>query len=293
MPPRHGGLFLVLGGAPSVWAELEAATALLGDRGFGVAACNNAAVVYDGQLDAFATLHPEHLTRWRRERKGNADFWAFVPTAHAGCVAEVLAERWAGSSGLYAAQAALDGMAASGVILCGVPMDPAAGHFTYGGRWTGGEGYRKGFVAALPHIGGRVRSMSGWTRDLFGPPTPTWLDAISGAKPARSFRPVPMRTPMFKVTNVSQTLQRFNAFDPAGGFQLVRLGPDESGLFDIDPNQAKFQPGGAFVVVETATETPAQPKPGKAGEAVAVKAASVSEVAAEPAPEPEKAPPET
>jgi hypothetical protein len=27
----------------------------------------------------------------------------------------------------------------------------------------------------MPHIKDRVRSLSGWTRDLLGPPTPDWL----------------------------------------------------------------------------------------------------------------------
>lgn len=48
---------------------------------------------------------------------------------------------------------------------------------------------------------------------------------------------------MFVVENVSDRTQRFNEADPSGGFRQIILAPGESGTFDIDPAQARFQRG--------------------------------------------------
>jgi hypothetical protein len=37
------------------------------------------------------------------------------------------------------------------------------------------ESYRKGWERKLPDIKDRVRSMSGWTKELLGKPTKGWL----------------------------------------------------------------------------------------------------------------------
>lgn len=89
---------LILGGASSVWDEHAAAEDLL-CRGHLVVAANLAGIHYPGRLDAWATLHPELLPGWAAQRKGNSDFRSFTP--------DDVAERWSGSSGLYAAQVAL------------------------------------------------------------------------------------------------------------------------------------------------------------------------------------------
>lgn len=252
---------LVLGGAPSVWSDVADAKALLNGRRHITVACNDAGAKYDGHLDAFVSLHPEHLERWAKERTGNQDYRRFRPVVFSGPAAEVVEERWPGSSGLYALQVALMEMGAAAAILCGVPMDQQAGHFTHDGPWAATTSYRQDFIAALPHLGARTRSMGGWTGELFGRPTPTWIAAAGAARPLAPPRPLARTDHMYRVENISGSHQRFFVRGDDGTDRLVHLAHGQSGEFDIDPLQVKFQPGGPFKV--TAVKT-AEPEPAKA-----------------------------
>lgn len=225
---------LILGGAPSVWLELEAAKAML-TRPYVVVAANLAGLEYDHSLAGWASLHPDSLAEWVA-RKGCTDARLFTP--------DETPERWPGSSGLYAAQVALFELGAAGAILCGVPMDSRAGHFTGRIPWESVTDYRRAFQAALPEIGGRVRSMGGWTQDLFGAPTREWIDAIHPARPLGASRSSTARkAAMHTVRNVSDTTQRFNARNEKGDLVIVRLAPGHADTFDADVNQAVFARG--------------------------------------------------
>lgn len=176
-----------LGGALSVWDDLKEAERLLGDRPRIMVAANFAGIDYPRHLDAFCTLHPERMAAWLKARSKmgrNTDCRRFVWRAERGLGAEVVKERWRGSSGLYMAQVALDQLGATGVILCGVPMDKDAGHIRQPGPWLRTEVYRKGFLEARKVIGGQVRSMSGWTSCRFGRPDHEWIARAYGESDA-------------------------------------------------------------------------------------------------------------
>lgn len=175
---------VVLGGASGVWEELSAVKDMLGREPDIAVACNDAGAVYPGRLHGWASLHAEKIGAWMRLRKAD-DYRAFSIKGHWDHEArvEIVLERWKGSSGLYAAQIALDVFGASQVVLCGVPLWPEKGHFFSPGKaWPEAELYRRGFKAALPVIRGPVRSMSGWTRELLGEPTPEWLTNRAAAR---------------------------------------------------------------------------------------------------------------
>jgi hypothetical protein len=183
-----GPVAIVLGGSRDVWSELSAALALTDGLDRIIVAANHAGRVFDGDIDGWVTLHPQMLPAWREERAKsgrNTDFRAFV---HAPVVGvddvEIAPLEWSGSSGLFAAQVAVRSMGAAGVILCGVPMDADAGHFTFTGDWSAVSRYRPAFEAAK-EAGLPVRSMSGWTAGLFGSPDRDWIDglAIGPAQP--------------------------------------------------------------------------------------------------------------
>lgn len=283
---RQGGIWAVLGGAPSAWDDLAVAKRLLKGN-VGVVACNDAAVLYKGHLHGFATLHPERLGKWREQRAGNDDFRSFVPGRHGNSMdAELIEQRWHGSSGLYAAQVAFEAFQASGVILCGVPMSPEQGHISYPTYWTGGTSYRRGFVAALPVIGARLRSMGGWTRDVFGGPTPEWIAVLAGAKPIRELRaPNPPRLPMYEVKNVSDSVQKVQVRDPRGGFLTVLLKPGEVGAYDVDPRQARFREGGPLTTTEIDRKPVKKPKPASAPQADAPEPEPADPIPSESQPE--------
>lgn len=171
---------LCIGGARCVWDDLRAAKALMGDRPYLVIACNYAGARYPERLDGWASLHPEMVALWRRKRARIAPdkVRTFSPKRHPDAPGiKTVRDRFHGSSGLYMAQVAIQQFKASGVILCGVPMDNEAGHIAIPGRWEGAGRYRTGFEAAVPVFGSRLRSMGGWTADLLGRPDPEWIDA--------------------------------------------------------------------------------------------------------------------
>lgn len=235
---------LILGGAPSWGPEAAEAAALLNRRHLVVAA-NMAGIHWAGRLDGWASLHPEALPTWRAERAGPAAARHFVPAGvHANPGAEQVPDRWNGSSGLYAAQVALFELGATAVILCGVPMDSEAGHFVNPGAWAGTADYRLGFEGALRECGGRIRSMGGWTADLFGPPTAAWAASVENIKPLGASTPQHLRIiDMQKVTNTGKTTETFWAPDEKGDRVLFRVAPNESVTADIDPEQPRFKSG--------------------------------------------------
>lgn len=171
---------LCLGGARSVWADYARAREMVGPHI--VVACNFSGIRFDGSLDAWVTLHPDRLDGWmkdRAERGLNMDFRTF---AHEAGADEIVAQRWDGSSGLYMAQVALEQMGATGAVLCGVPMEPEAGHIDAAGLWNVRDRYLAGFEAAKAG-GANIRSMSGWTAALFGEPDAAWLQECGVSEP--------------------------------------------------------------------------------------------------------------
>ena len=174
-------LALCIGGAPSVWSDLEAAKALVGDRAHVVLVTNHAGRFYEGDIDAWVTLHPELFEHWRGDRavKGlNTDYRALAFASHRRLPGvEPYKQTWGLSSGLFAAQLALEAMACAGVILCGVPLEVEAGHFHNPGPWLLADRYRQGAIDAKA-AGAPVRSMAGWTAELFGRPDADWLKSL-------------------------------------------------------------------------------------------------------------------
>ncbi|WKL57244.1 hypothetical protein Q1W73_16500 [Asticcacaulis sp. ZE23SCel15] len=168
---------LCLGGARGVWDEYRVACDLVGDAPHRVVACNFAGVMCRDRIDAWVSLHPEYFDGWRADRRvwgGNQDYQAFSGFGKASIGLEIVRSRWFGSSGLYMAQIATERLGADKIILCGVPMNDRDGHIHWSGEWDHAYHYRDGFLAARG-AGLNMKSMSGWTRELFGAPDYTWL----------------------------------------------------------------------------------------------------------------------
>jgi hypothetical protein len=140
----------------------------------------------------WVTLHPEFMDDYQKQRSGKRSgctrimkSWrrcrtksactARRATSPAACQLPLPGHDSSASSGGYAAKVALeDGF--DRVVLAGVPMDPAASHFTRGKPWLQRDSFTIGFQKSVPHFAGRVRSMSGWTKELLGMPDPAWLN---------------------------------------------------------------------------------------------------------------------
>lgn len=177
---------LVIGCAEGVWDEVKSAFGLCS---FDAIYCVKlAGVHYPEKFDVWATLHPEFMDEYERERaaRGFPNGYEIVAPlasevgAHGkqGRIARRVSYRWPGmnasaSSGIFGAKVALDD-GTERVVLAGIPMSEAK-HFTRGKPWMQRDSFVPGFELALPFLAGRVRSMSGMTRERLGAPSREWL----------------------------------------------------------------------------------------------------------------------
>lgn len=120
----------------------------------------------------WATLHPEKFDKWQRRRKGNSDYIAVANKGHAlPRIDMIVREEWSGTSGLFLVQVAILELGYDRVICCGMPI-AEVGHYFSPDKWKSANVYRRGWQKATkdPRLEGRVKSMSGFTRDLVGEP---------------------------------------------------------------------------------------------------------------------------
>lgn len=169
---------IAIGGASCAWDDYEQAKELCPDADIG--AVNEAARDFPGRLSLFVTLHAEKLGAWQRQRecKGlNTDYTACSNKGHFDARIDfVTNEVWSGSSGLFLCQVAAIKFRYTRIICCGIPIDERP-HYFDKKEWSGVSRYRRGWIEAMqqPELKGKVRSMSGWTRELTGEPTTEWL----------------------------------------------------------------------------------------------------------------------
>lgn len=168
---------IALGGAEGVWNELSEALKLCPNADVG--GVNEAARDHEGHLSVWATLHPSKFADWQRQRERkvlNTDYIACAhkddPEARLDLVTN---EVWSGTSGLYLCQVALLKLGYSQVIVCGMPLEDSP-HYFDSEQWWAAPNYRRGWKKAVGgELSGKIRSMSGWTRELVGPPDSGWL----------------------------------------------------------------------------------------------------------------------
>ena len=154
----------------------------------------NEAFKFMPEWDHWCSLHPERMTGWRKAATAlgrtltmrsthlpdlDADDWEaamrkgdrvdFPHQRHDWRVSGVSSS---GSSGLFATRLAIR-FGYDKVVLAGVPMNRSPHH----GRtepWEDSREFSVAWSAAERELHGKVRSGSGWTRDLLGEPTKHW-----------------------------------------------------------------------------------------------------------------------
>lgn len=189
---------LVVGCADCVRADVDAAQALCD---FDAVYCvKQAGIHWPRKFEVWATLHPEFMDAYEAERAalGLPGGYEIVSTldglvgSHAGKgknIKRKIDYRWPGmnasaSSGIFAVKVAIeDGF--NRIVLAGIPFTKEAGHFlpkskgvhgeTRGTVWRYRDSFTPGLMLALPHMREKVRSMSGYTKELLGYPTEEWL----------------------------------------------------------------------------------------------------------------------
>jgi hypothetical protein len=170
---------MVLGSANTLYEDSGRARALLRGHDPVVIACNHAARDWPGRVDHWATMHPDQLPGWaaQRARQGYTRVGRYWYARHRICPAVIEAtpvESWGGSSGLLCVTVAFE-LGCERIILAGVPMLKMAKHFDDQRNWDEARAYHRAWEAKLERMRGRVKSLSGWTRELLGEPTEDWL----------------------------------------------------------------------------------------------------------------------
>lgn len=170
---KFKGNLIILGGARCVWddyLELKA-------TGFdgSVMAVNDVGMYFDGPLNHWVSMHANYLTHWVALRKGHSMNEGLTHTreSYPGIHVAWDIQNYGWTSGTFAAQVALC-LGYDQIVLCGIPQD-GTGRFMDPPWMPGGEhndaNSKKAFrniVENAPELKQRVRSMSGWTREVFG-----------------------------------------------------------------------------------------------------------------------------
>lgn len=191
-PKLEGKVVLVVGSGNSVWDDLANLDDLVDIRTFPVVTINDMGTVYPEPIAVYCTLHPEKFRMWQDKRNVNGlntDYLAVtherndvVPDRFPYRVDRVVGHEWSdasgsGSSGLYAVKVAL-ALGAARVVLAGVPLDANFNHFNDRQKWHECSMFQHTWEQVAPRLQGKVKSLSGFTKNLLGEPTFRWLRLV-------------------------------------------------------------------------------------------------------------------
>jgi hypothetical protein len=169
---------LVLGCGENVWEDSQQALAMFNPDA--IFAVKDMMARWPFRIDYGITLHPDRTDSYLRERQRHGWSTGFQVWAHRNFgsqTAHRTADDWAGSSGLFAVRVAMY-LGFEGIVLAGVPMDPAYGHIVRRQQWNGAQDFRNGWTKRKDQIAPFTRSMSGWTKEIFGGPSEVWLKTL-------------------------------------------------------------------------------------------------------------------
>jgi hypothetical protein len=171
---------LVLGGANNLHEDMAEALKLF--KPAVLIATNNAGRDHQGPLDHWCSMHPDKLGNWVKERRkaGRPDAGTLWRPRHRptpqGLDMQAVPS-WGGSSGLLAVTVALLALECDKVVLVGVPLERERAHYDDKRVWVEADRYRSAWQRYLHAMSNKVKSMSGWTRQLLGAPDVEWFNA--------------------------------------------------------------------------------------------------------------------
>lgn len=184
-------------------AQLELIARAPLEDAFRIYAVNDGGVLWNGRIDAWVTIHSDELPERQQRRRAAGGPDGYVTWTHQGAADRIIGPDWAvlgGTSALLAASVArLEGC--DFIVLVGCPMTdmgytlPHVNHGT--GNWPHHATYR-GMIPSLvkqhPWLTERIRSMSGFTAEIFGKPSKEWLNMDDLREPT-SPEPTPPTEP--------------------------------------------------------------------------------------------------
>ena len=129
---------------------------------------------YSGRIDYIANNHPENNIKIREimKQRGSSDYKIIGPAQTEGVDIVEPYRPPTGSSSITGAFAAIR-MGYRKIILAGCPL---IGNAPAGNTY---EEFRQGWDHHKLELIGIVKSMSGWTREFLGEPTPSWISSAN------------------------------------------------------------------------------------------------------------------
>lgn len=183
---------ILIGSAPCVRNDIKEALRIVGEADF-MAIGLDAADKYNGEIIGCVTYEPRDLPAFKEIRR-KMGFISPVPTYSQErfkhevdfVFPELEAPQphkdgWSGSSALLGVKVGLR-LGYEKIILCGCPLDVQKYAF-----------FRRGWTFIYDMIKYNVRSMSGWTRELLGIPTPEWIQGFIKKRHLHTDEPLSFR----------------------------------------------------------------------------------------------------
>lgn len=174
---------IVIGGASCVWEDVEKARRLFEPDAFLVT--NDMTVLWPERIDYMCSLHPEKILEWlnHRNKHGFAppgEVWSHKQGGPRGVLhrgVDRTTPDWAGSSGLFACKVAIE-QDFKKIVVCGVPILANSLHIVRNKHWSAAVAFQSGWKRNKHFLKDKVRSMSGWTKEFLGEPTPEWFASL-------------------------------------------------------------------------------------------------------------------
>lgn len=173
---------IALGSANCMDADLAAALALAPDAL--IIACNHAARDHPGQIDHWASMHADLFVKWTIERAiaGHPPVHNYWYPKHRAVACKIPSAKaidiWGGSSGLLCVRVGIH-LGADKIICAGIPLNQTFCHKGEAKQWTEARQYRGAWERNKGHLLGRVKSLSGWTREFLGAPDEEWINGAT------------------------------------------------------------------------------------------------------------------
>lgn len=168
---------LILGGGETVFADAEAALSMFTPSL--ILATNDVGAEWPSRLHCWCSMHPDQFNEWADRRAGRGygpaeSYWTGEHRVAQSSVPVQSVESLGGGTGLLAIRVA-KANGARRIVLAGIPLNKSPHFFDAPGEvWKEAHVYHRFFVKAHDEIVPFVRSMSGFTRDTYGYPTPEW-----------------------------------------------------------------------------------------------------------------------
>ena len=178
---------IVLGAHQDCKKDLEEAQKVFSECDY-MAIGLDSMLMYEGDIQYMATFHPCDINDCKKKRKEKGLNTDFKGISHikeevkVNCKGgkieyevdiiepyKACREHTSGSSALLGVKVALK-VGYDKIILCGCPLIGISGtNYNY-------KDFQSGWIAAKDLVMGKVKSMSGWTKDYLGYPTKEWAN---------------------------------------------------------------------------------------------------------------------